>query len=371
MNFKLLVFLCTLSVANISQAEQPIIHQLIEGGRVNELNVFIAQNKSFDVEEKDEYGNTPLMSSAYPCHGSKCNDYNDYAEMAEILIKNHANINYQDKYGRTALSKAADSGNYYLVKTLLKYSANPNESSISPLINAASHCNDKNDCNNYTAIFDLLLKNNADLNFINKEGHNVLHEVLHEAVIAGNYLIIQKLEKTPSIKNQLRDKASELLNIASGECYDEYQCNNNFLIAELIVKYLKNINHIDKNETLLYNAALGGNIKVTNLLLKLGADPNIKNTNGDTPLRVASKLDSIGIAKSLIQHGAKISNTGNSVTNIWSAACENNINMVKLLIKSGADINEKNIDDGETALDCAKYNHDQDMIKLLTKNGAR
>ena len=52
-------------------------------------------------------------------------------------------------------------------------------------------------------------------------------------------------------------------------------------------------------------ATVGGYVDVVELLLKNGADPNVKNSNGITPLHEAAKDKSApNVIKTLIAHGA-------------------------------------------------------------------
>lgn len=80
-------------------------------------------------------------------------------------------------------------------------------------------------------------------------------------------------------------------------------------------------------------------------LLKLGADPNVSDYNGDTPLIKA----------------------------LWSTSSvlgsEQVFKICKTLIEYGADVNVRN-ENGRTALFTAIYENNTDVALLLIQNGA-
>lgn len=83
--------------------------------------------KGFDVNEKDNNGFTPLHA---------CAEYN-FAELAELLLKNGAIPDTQDSFGNTPLMKATLhwDKNIDFIKIILKYKGNPdkkNNSGSSP-----------------------------------------------------------------------------------------------------------------------------------------------------------------------------------------------------------------------------------------------
>ena len=88
----------------------------------------------------------------------------------------------------------------------------------------------------------------------------------------------------------------------------------------------------------LNNAAVENEIDVIRILLARGANPNVQNGQGDTPLICATKYA-----------GGKMAT-------------------VKLLIEAGTDIAIKD-DEGKTALDYAKAKDQQEAIALLENPG--
>ena len=111
--------------------------------------------------------------------------------------------------------------------------------------------------------------------------------------------------------------------------------------------------------------------QVIELLLANGA--NVNNVirggylNKTPPLIHAVRNNLIDIYKILIAKGAEV-NIPNSEGST-PLMCTNNIEIVKDLIKNGADVNIKN-KNGETALSLKYTNKDIEFIKCLIENGA-
>ena len=106
---------------------------------------------------------------------------------------------------------------------------------------------------------------------------------------------------------------------------------------EDIIKELSNLSQEEKNEKLL-DASDEGILNIVKLLIKLGADINAKNYDGNTPLIFAS--------------------------------ANGYLDIVKLLIENGADINVKN-KRKHTALYWASIKGYEDIVELLKKYGAK
>lgn len=114
------------------------------------------------------------------------------------------------------------------------------------------------------------------------------------------------------------------------------------------------------------------------LLKENGLDPNSQQKTGQTPLMQATDaIDSVEIAKTLLDHGA----SANIVDRYGRTAlmfavrpqCKSRKQFVELLCERGAFVNLKNLG-GHTALDFAKVNLDPDQFKevrdVLVRFGA-
>lgn len=97
-------------------------------------------------------------------------------------------------------------------------------------------------------------------------------------------------------------------------------------------------------------AAAEGQLDVVSLLLDRGADPNVVDRSGNTPLYDAVYYKHFDVAKKLSKHGAKLLLDENRLATIFCfAVMEGKIDLVEALCRFGADINSKDYDD-RTAL---------------------
>lgn len=100
--------------------------------------------------------------------------------------------------------------------------------------------------------------------------------------------------------------------------------------------------------------------EVVRLLLDAGADPNIADKEGQTPL-IANAWD-VEIARMLVAHGANVNAQGkDGFTPLLNAGT---LELMRFLLEHGANPFAKT-ERGETALDLAKQNNHKDMVALL------
>ena len=127
--------------------------------------------------------------------------------------------------------------------------------------------------------------------------------------------------------------------------------------------------------TLLHGAAAAGNIPIVELLLRLGAEPNIKDAGGHTPLySVANECKAhggAGVVRALVQAGASVdAHDGvKHCTALHMAARRGNVEVAGALLDSGADIEARD-SLGETPLRRAVNCDKTDVATLLLARGA-
>ena len=131
-----------------------------------------------------------------------------------------------------------------------------------------------------------------------------------------------------------------------------------------------------KYELALHKAIVDGKINFCKTLINMGLIKNINYTSkdnvGDTLLIAIARsyYTDINIVKLLIDKGANINLVNNyQSTALLIASFHNKIEMVKLLIENGADINVVN-HNNHTALTHVVIYGTKELIKLLVDNGA-
>ena len=121
-----------------------------------------------------------------------------------------------------------------------------------------------------------------------------------------------------------------------------------------------------EERTAIMLAAFNGHSKVVNMLAEAKAQVDAKDSTGRTALMYASTGKDTATVKNLLHHGAGI-NEADGVENftplMWAAA-EGNMEVVKILLSAGADVNMKDID-GDTAGSFAGKNGHAEIAAML------
>ena len=118
--------------------------------------------------------------------------------------------------------------------------------------------------------------------------------------------------------------------------------------------------------TSLHHAANHGLNEIAKLLIKKGANVNLKADFGYTPLMLATNTV---IAELLIKNGANVNATHQHGTGLHIAAGVGNRSVAEWFIANGADVNAKS--DFGTPLDFAIVREYTETADLLRKNGAK
>ena len=328
-------------------------------------------------------------------------------EYIKIALNNpQIDVNYQcggvdgrNDVGDTALMKAARRGHVDIVKLLLNAGADPNIVDKSQLNNCelgyefgeskwgytalmhAISANNVYDCTgkNRIEIVKLLLEAGADPNIQTLNGDTPLIEASQRKYMEEE--IISLLLSYKADSNIKRNKRNL---ITSRPQYDWtaliYAANEGLTkVVSLLLKAGANPNiKDDDGVTALNKAALKGYTEIVSLLLKAGANPNIKVKNGVTALIDAAYNNHIDVVKELINTKRKFifnfRKTNLNATNrhgmtalIW-AADQGHVDVVKLLLDAGADphITEEK---GLTALIIAADKSHTEIVRLLLDAG--
>ncbi|ETR70003.1 MAG: ankyrin repeat protein [Candidatus Magnetoglobus multicellularis str. Araruama] len=313
-------------------------------------------------------------------------------EITEELLKAGANVNGKDKNNRTALYSAIEKGNYNLVKLLIDHGIKITyfDKKKTPLVHAASLGLEK--------ITKLLIDNGVRLNEVDINNRTALH-----AAISSNNINIVDLLIQKGININLYDGETTTL-------LEAVKINNE-KIVQLIVdanpilddhdkkQILENqVNDTvySKNNTNILNILYRSSIpfEVNLLLGKISSD--ICYSAGDrtcligymeSPIHTAVKANDIELAKILLHKGANINTQAieveidrwdicNILTPMIIACQQGNIVMIKFLLENGANVNIKKKHSHckdiaqSSALHIATRNNNKEAVKLLLEHGA-
>jgi uncharacterized protein len=208
----------------------------------------------------------------------------------------------------------------------------------------------------------------GDVDFVRKcmEASDHLQDdsALNSAVCYNRPEILQILLDAGTDPN-IHDEHVPALHVAAA--------NDNIEAAKILISHGAKIDARDaaNHDTALVYGIRDGKFTIAEYLLEAGADPNIADRRGFTPLHVAVTRDDIRIAGSLLDHGAQINarTQGDGRTPLMIAAAAGFEEMVELLLSRGAD--PSIVDSaGKPPLERAVECHRSGVVDILRKAGS-
>ncbi|XP_026470111.1 E3 ubiquitin-protein ligase MIB1-like isoform X2 [Ctenocephalides felis] len=293
-----------------------------------------------DVEMEDKDGDRAVHFAAF----------GDEPGVMELLAASGADLNARNKRRQTALHLAVNKGHVGVVRTLLELACHPSlqdSEGDTPLHDAITK--KRND------MLTLLLDHNADITLTNNNGFNALHHAALRGNLSAMKILLTKLPR-PWIVDEKKDDGYTALHLAA--------LNNHVEVAEQLVLCgkadmdLQNVNL----QTALHLAVERQHTQIVRLLVREGANLNICDKDGDTPLHEALRHHTLSHLRQLqdVQDVGKLlmglGTTGADKKSSARIAC--------FLAGNGADLGIKN-KKGQTPLDLCL---DPNLCNALTKS---
>ncbi|GFS99414.1 hypothetical protein NPIL_346171 [Nephila pilipes] len=350
------------------------LHLASLNGHVDVVKTLIMIGAEINARSRD--GGTPLHNAVE--HG--------HEKIVEILLEHGAKINVVYDNNLAPINFAAKYGYFGIIKTLIKFKANINNSTKSgetPLLMAAKNghleivkflCIEKpsvysKDIMGFTALHWSCLNGHIDIaKYLVQRGAkigdtNMYNQTpLHLAAMKGHIEIVKFLILERNYLNKKDVTGCTALHLSSE---NEHLDVIKLLISNGAIINIWNKMHISP----LFFAIKNDNLEIVKLLIEEGADINLTNYFGYKALHYGVSLGKKELVLHMIQHGADVNDLCHGQTPLHLAVEKNDFGMTEILIQ-----NRANIDDehklGLSLLCPAVRNNNKEMVKMLLKCGA-
>ncbi len=321
---------------------------------------------------------------------------NNNIESVSKSIRSGIDVNVKDESGITALLYATKNGHMNIMKNMIEAGADVNmrcepeskQSSdpLNPLTSLIEVCvgfeNEEKLAgktaleiavlNGHGEAARALLESGADVETKNKIGWTPLMLAAHK----GYTKIVQILLKAGAEVNAINNRGATALIYAADEGHTQ--------VVQALVEAGADMNARDETYgwTALEIAVQKGYDEIHEILFKRGTKANEKklskeaqaddqkNSDGEE-LAIAAVEGDADLVRNLIKKGADVNYKGRGGrTALMAAATFGHKDVAHILIENGADVNAKDDENGITILMFAANKRHDDIVKLLIENGA-
>ena len=303
------------------------------------------------------------------------------ADMASVLLEAGADVNTLDAVGWTSLRSAASAGDTALLTVLLGAGADPD--AWSPGYGTPLHSATSGSASGETAT--LLVRTGAEVNARTGLGATPLHW----AVIRGNHEVAGRLLELGADPNALDD---------SGVVADPLSCEHfNSVVffalapADVVADCIadgaevnartssfQGVTSRPRSTPLHHAAAVTRDPARLSLLVEAGAEVNVRDDRGYTPLHHAAQYGTPGMVRALLRAGALVDaralgfqiHYGWDWTPLHLAVANNpDPEVTAALLEAGANPRARGYE-GETPIHLAAWNENPALAALLLEAGA-
>lgn len=303
---------------------------LVQNGALNVDSFNFAIEKGANINHIDDDGNNVLLvliQEILKINPREKETIKNLLDMIPWLIDEHVDYNHCNNNGDNALMLATKNRNIKLVETLLEYEVDPN------------FINDRNE----TALALAAIKGKSNIDLVSLLlDYGARPNISDEN---GKTIIEKLLEVELFLRNRKKLKMKARQNINENENYKS-------VLEEILLNGEVNLTMLNsQGNPYFFDAVEYGNIDLVKMLVKYGADINLKNKDGYNIIyyymsknisfrRVAEQQNYLVMLRNIITLGADVNSRDDygGIT-LHKAILDNDIQTIKVLINAGADIN--------------------------------
>lgn len=352
----------------ICKAEE--IHWAARKNNITEIKKLLKRSQGLVHERDIRQGRTPLHFAAE--HGS--------LSAAEILIEEKADVNAATKKeGLTPLHLAAGNGHTPLVSLLLQHGADKtikdrsgktpgdlaalaNFAEVAQLLMTSEQASSlllHASVGNLAEVKELLAQKEVKVNEVDSSNNTPLLLAARN----GHVAVVKTLILHKADLNHLNEDKVNALQLA-------VESGNEALVKLLIAGGADITLRNDIEQGLLH---LAPSREVGEILMAMGADPDVKDAEGVTPLHHATMRGDLPLLTLLIEFNADVNRADNGgLTPLHLAAQYDHAAIAEFLLGQKADPDRQTLE-GDTALHrcSSSRNHPRQVAALLLKAGAK
>lgn len=306
------------------------IFYLVQNGALNVESFNFAIEKGADINHIDDNGNNVLLAlieKILATNPREKEEIKNLLDMIPWLIDEHVDYNHCNHNGDNALMLATKQRNLKVMETLLEYEVDPN------------FINDRNE----TALAFAAIKGKTNIDLVSLLlDYGARPNISDEN---GKTIIEKLIEIELFLRNRKKLKMKDRQHINENENYKS-------VLEEILLNGEVNLTMLNsQGNPYFFEAVEHGNIDLVKMLVKYGADINLKNKDGYNIIyyymskntsfrRVAEHQNYLIMLRNIISLGADVNSRDDygGIT-LHKAILDNDIQTIKVLINAGADIN--------------------------------
>lgn len=306
------------------------IFYLVQNGALNVESFNFAIEKGADINHIDDDGNNVLLAlieKILATNPREKEEIKNLLDMIPWLIDEHVDYNHCNHNGDNALMLATKQRNLKVMETLLEYEVDPN------------FINDRNE----TALAFAAIKGKTNIDLVSLLlDYGARPNISDEN---GKTIIEKLIEIELFLRNRKKLKMKDRQHINENENYKS-------VLEEILLNGEVNLTMLNsQGNPYFFEAVEHGNIDLVKMLVKYGADINLKNKDGYNIIyyymskntsfrRVAEHQNYLIMLRNIISLGADVNSRDDygGIT-LHKAILDNDIQTIKVLINAGADIN--------------------------------